>query len=133
MLGSDHTDREENQNKDQLSISNRSAHDKQYPFLTEFSGLITELSRKDLKELMSHQQLLFAKALWEAENYGGSLEKCKKRLKELHGPKWHHIVKLKDHMADIREYYEFVLRLDHKLQWDKYKNYAKISSDKVLK
>ena len=133
MLGSDHTNREENQNKKQLSISDGPTHNKKYPFLEEFSCLIAKLSRKELKELLTHQQLMFAKALWEAENYGGSMEKCQKRLKELHGPKWHHIVKIKEHMADIREYYEFVLILDHKLQWDKYRKSAKIPLKKVLK
>ena len=42
-----------------------------------------------------HSFYNLAKALWEAEYYGGSMEKCQKRLKELHGPKWHHIVKTK--------------------------------------
>ena len=133
MLDSAHTNREENQNKDQLSVSNGPTHNKKYPFLEEFSGLIATLSIKELKELLSHQQLMFAKALWEAENYGGSMEKCQKRLKELHGPKWRHIVKIKEHMADIHEYYEFVLRLDHKLQWDNYRKSANIPLKKVLK
>ena len=133
MLDPNHTNGEKSQNEDQLSISDGSTHNKKYPFLEEFSGLIAKLSRKELKELLTHQQKMFAKALWEAENYGGSMEKCQKRLKELHGPKWHHIVRIKDHMADIREYYEFVLRLDHKLQWDKYKNSANIQLKKVLK
>ena len=132
MLNPNDTNREKRQNKEQLSISDGSAHSEEYPFLTEFSDLISNLSIKELKPLLTHQQQMFAKALWEAENYGGSIEKCRKRLKELHGSQWHHVVSIKDHMADIREYYKLVLLIDHKIQWDKYKNSAKITSDKVL-
>ena len=132
MLDPKHTNGEKGQNEDQLSISDGSTHDKEYPFLTEFSHLIANLSIKELKPLLTHQQLMFAKALWEAENYGGSLEKCKKRLTDLHGPNWHHVVSIKDHMKDIRQYYEYVLLIDHKIQWDKHKNSAKITLDKVL-
>ena len=132
MLDPKHTNGEKGQNEDQLSISDGSAHNEKYPFLTEFSDLISNLSIKELKPLLTHQQLMFAKAIWEAENYGGSIEKCKKRLKELHGPNWYHVVSIKEHMADISEYYKYVLLIDHKIQWDKYKNSAKISKDKVL-
>mgnify|MGYP003150353596 CR=1 FL=1 len=132
MLNPNDTNGEKRQNEEQLSISDGSTHDNKYPFLTEFSDLISNLSIKELKPLLTHQQRMFATALWEAENYGGSIEKCKKRLKELHGPNWHHVVSIKDHMADICEYYRLVLLIDHKIQWDKYKNSAKITSDKVL-
>ena len=132
MLDSNPTNRQESQNQDQLSISNGATHNKQYPFLKEFSDLIAGLSRKDLVGLLTHQQKLFAKAIWEAENYGGSIEKCKKRLKELHGSKWHHIVSIKDHMADIHEYFKFVLLIDHKKQWDDYQFWGNISENKVL-
>ena len=132
MLDSNPTDRQESQNQDQLSISNGTTHNEQYPFLKEFSDLIARLSRKDLEELLTHQQKLFAKAIWEAENYGGSIEKCKKRLKELHGAKWHHVVSIKDHMSDIQEYFKFVLLIDHKKQWDDYQFWGNISENKVL-
>ena len=132
MLNPDDTHGEKHQNKNQLSISDGSAHNEKYPFLTEFSDLISNLSIKELKPLLTHQQLMFAKAIWEAENYGGSIEKCKKRLKELHGPNWHHVVSIREHMKDIREYYEYVLLIDHRIQWDKYRNSAKITKDKVL-
>ncbi len=88
---------------------------------------------KELNELLTYQQKSFAKAIWEAENYGGSEEKCEKRLKELYGSQWHKIVKFEDHMADIREYYEYVLIIDHRLQWDKYKKEANILEDKDCK
>ncbi len=132
MLDTDHTDRHESENQQQLSISNGTTHNKEYPFLKEFSDLIAELSRKELEDLLTHQQKIFAKSIWEAENYGGSIEKCKKRLKELHGPKWYQIVSIKDHMADISEYYRFVLRIDHKQQWDNHKKSAKLHSTTIL-
>ena len=132
MLDTDHTDRHESENQQQLSISNGTTHNKEYPFLKEFSDLIAELSRKELEDLLTHQQKIFAKSIWEAENYGGSIEKCKKRLKELHGPKWYQIVSIKEHMVDISEYYKFVLRIDHKQQWDNHRKSAKLHSTKVL-
>tara|TARA_R100000008_G_scaffold38071_1_gene21694 strand:- start:2225 stop:2632 length:408 start_codon:yes stop_codon:yes gene_type:complete len=132
VLNSDPTNGEKNQNQQQLSISNGTAHDEKYPFLKEFSDLIAELSRKELEELLTYQQKMFAKAIWEAENYGGSIEKCKKRLKEIHGAKWYQITSLKEHMAPLRDYQEYVLRLDHVQQWDKYRNSAKIQPNKVL-
>tara|TARA_R100001082_G_scaffold33012_1_gene17115 strand:- start:2028 stop:2441 length:414 start_codon:yes stop_codon:yes gene_type:complete len=130
MLNTDNTDRQESKDQQQLSVSNRTAHDEQYPFLSEFSELIAKLSIEELLELTTYQQRNFAKSLWEAENYGGSRVKCEKRLKEIHGPKWYEITSIKEHMADIREYYELVLRIDHKRQWDeqwkKQENSAKL-------
>ena len=38
-------------------------NNKKYPFLEEFSGLIANLSIKELKELLTHQQLMFAKSI----------------------------------------------------------------------
>ena len=135
VLNSDPTNGEKNQNQQQLSISNGATHDEQYPFLKEFSDLIAKLSRKDLEELLTHQQKMFAKAIWEAENYGGSYEKYRKRLTELYGPHFKDILskeELKEHMADIEEYYKYVLRLDHRQQWDKYKKTVKLRSTQVL-
>ena len=135
MLDPYPSNRQEGQNQNQLSISNGAAHDEQYPFLKEFSDLIAKLSRKDLEDLLAHQQKLFAKAIWEAENYSGSYEKYRKRLTELYGPHFKDILskkELKEHMADIEEYYKYVLRLDHRQQWDKYKKTVKLRSTKVL-
>ena len=130
MLHPDKSNGEKSTNEDQFSPSNRSTHDEKYPYLTEFSLLISKLPMKELNELLTYQQKSFAKAIWEAENYGGSTAKCEKRLKELYGSKWYEVVIFEDHMADIREYYEFVLCLDHRLQWDKYKKEATILEDK---
>ena len=136
MLDPYPSNRQEGQNQNQLSISNGAAHDEQYPFLKEFSDLIAKLSRKDLETLSTHQQKMFAKAIWEAENYSGSYEKYRKRLTELYGPHFKDILskeELKEHMADIEEYYKYVLRLDHRQQWDKYKKTVKLRSAQVLK
>lgn len=132
MLDSNPPDRQQSQNQDQLGVSDWTTHDKKYPFLQEFSDLISKLSRPELIDLLTYQQKLFAKSLWEAENYGGSEEKCEKRLKELYGNKWYEVVDFDDHMADIREYYEYVLRLDHRQQWNKYRESANISKETVL-
>ena len=132
MLDSNPSDRQQSQKQDQLGVSDGTTHDKKYPFLQEFSDLISKLSRPELIDLLTYQQKLFAKSLWEAENYGGSEEKCEKRLKELYGNKWHEVVDFDDHMADIREYYEYVLRLDHRQQWNKYRESANISKETVL-
>ena len=132
MLDSNPPDRQQSENQDQLGVSDWTTHDKKYPFLQEFSDLISKLSRPELIDLLTYQQKLFAKSLWEAENYGGSEEKCEKRLKELYGNKWYEVVDFDDHMADIREYYEYVLRLDHRQQWNKYRESANISKETVL-
>jgi hypothetical protein len=66
---------------------------------------------------MTQQQRLFAEAMWEAQNYGGSESKCVKRLQELYGSQWRSMTKLSDHMEPVRTYYELVLMLDHERQW----------------
>ena len=132
MLNANNTNRQQSQNQKQLSIGDRATHDKKYPFLSEFSDLISELSIERLLELMTQQQKMFAKAIWEAENYGGSEEKCEKRLREIHGPKWYQITSIKENMEDIRGYYEYVLRIDHKKQWDDHRFWGNITEDKVL-
>ena len=132
MLNPNNTDRQQSQNQKQLSIGDRATHDKNYPFLSECSDLISILSIGELRELMTQQQNMFAQSIWEAENYGGSKAKCEKRLKEIHGPKWYQITSINDHMADKRGYYEFVLQIDHKKQWDNHRFWVNISEDKVL-
>ena len=118
MLSTKNTNRQKSQNLNQLSISNRATHNKDYPFLTEFSDLIAKLSIDELLGLMTYQQKMFANSLWEAENYGGLEAKCEKRLEELYGTKWYEITSIEDNMANKKEYYELVLRIDHRKQWD---------------
>ena len=59
-------------------------------------------------------------------------KKCEKRLKEIYGQKWNKFTTIKEHMADINDYYRFVIRLDHKKQWDDHHFWVKIPKDKVL-
>ena len=132
MLNANNTDRQQSQNQKQLSIGNRATHDKKYPFLSEFSDLISKLSIAKLLELMTQQQIIFAKSLWEAANYGGSEIKCEKRLKEIHGPKWYQVTSIEENMEDIRGYYELILRIDHTKQWDDHRFWGNIPEDKVL-
>ena len=85
-------------------------------------------STKILEEvLLTSQQKKFAKTFWDAENYGGSEAKCIKQLTERYGTKWHEITSLTKEIRDIREYYELVLILDHKKQWDDYRKSANIA------
>ena len=132
MLSTNNTDRQKSQNQNQLSISNGAAHNKDYPYLTEFSDLISKLSIDRLLELMTYQQKMFANSMWEAENYGGSEAKCEKRLEELYGSKWYEITSIEDNMANKREYYELVLRIDHRKQWDDQRFWGNISEDKDI-
>ena len=132
MLNPNKTNGQKSQNQKKLSISNGATHDKKYPFLQEFSGLIAELSIERLLELMTYKQKMFAIAIWEAENYGGSEVKCEKRLKEIHGSKWYQVTSIEEHMADKRDYYEYVLRIDHKKQWDNHRFWGNITKDKIL-
>jgi len=132
MLGTNNANGQKREDQEQLSISDRSAHDEQYPFLKEFSDLISKLSIEKLLELMTGQQKKFANSIWEAENYGGSEAKCEKRLKELHGPKWYQITSIDENMEDIRDYYEYILQIDHKKQWDDHRFWVTIEEDKVL-
>ena len=76
------------------------------------------MSMSELQNLCTLQEMLLAKSLWEATNYSGSLEKCKKRLTELYGEDWQAHVKLKDHFRSLRNYYIWVLLISHRQQWD---------------
>ena len=71
---------------------------------------------------MTQQQRSIAEAFWAAENYGGDIKKCEKRLEEIYGKDWCTVTKLSDHMAEKREYYEYVLILEHQRQWENSKN-----------
>ena len=116
MLDSYITKGDKNQNQKQLSISNGSLHDKQYPFLTEFSELIYDMSTKDLKNnLLTDSQKMLAESLWMAN-------KSKKELYPEYKPK----------INKLREFFIQVLITDHKRQWDDYKKSANIIKDSTL-
>ena len=118
------------QDQEQLSVGDGSAHGQKYPFIEEFSDFIASVSTSSLKfKLMTFQQRLFAKALWEAENYGGSISKCKAHLKEIYGDFWYQLTSVEDHFTDEREYCEYVLKLDHLKQWDNQQKLAKLQQN----
>lgn len=114
-------------NQQQFSVSNGSAHFSCSPYMQEFSELVSKVSINVLKfTLLTYQQRLFAEALWEAANYGGSESKCKKRLQELYGDHWRSLTRIEDHMEPVRPYYELVLLLDHEKQWASIKKDVKL-------
>ena len=127
MLNSNVGNGAENDDQNQLGPGQSFPHDGKYPFIHEFSEFISRVSMDALKyQLMTHPQRIMAQALWEANNYGGSKEKCVKHLKEIYGPAWYKVTTLKDHMEDLRPYCEFVLLLEHQKQWDERKKLAKL-------
>ena len=116
MLDSDIPKRKENQNQQQFSISDGSLHNKQYPFLTEFSELIDDMSTKDLKNnLLTDSQKMLAESLWMAN-----------RSKKNTDPEF------KPKINKLREFFIQALITDHKRQWDEYRKSANIREDNIL-
>jgi hypothetical protein len=116
MLDSNITKRNKNQNQQQFGISDGSLHSKQYPFLTEFSELIEDMSTKDLKDtLLTDSQKMLAESLWMSN----------KTKKELY-------LNFKPKISKLREFFIQTLMTDHKRQWDEYKKSAKIKEDSIL-
>jgi len=127
MLNSEPANGCENQNQDQFRVGNTASHNSKYPFIQEFSEFLASVSTTSLKNtLMTYQQRLMARSLWEATNYGGSKEKCQKHLEEIYGPQWSRVTRIEEHMEEERAYCEYVLILDHIRQWDKHQKLAKI-------
>ena len=54
------------------------------------------------------------------------------KLKEIYGSKWYQLTSIDEHMDYINDYYRWVLRIDHKKQWDNHNFWANIAKDKVL-
>ena len=116
MLDSDISEGKKNQNQQQLSIGDRSFHNKQYPFLTEFSELLEDMSTKDLKNnLLTDSQKMLAESLWMAN-----------RSKKNTDPEF------KPKINKLREFFIQALITDHKRQWDEYKKSANIVEDNIL-
>ena len=116
MLDSNITKGNKNQNQQQFSISDRSLHDKQYPFLTEFSELIEDMSTKDLKNsLLTQEQKMLSESLWMSN-------KTKKDSDPTFKPK----------INKLREFFLQALITDHKRQWDEYRKSANIREDNIL-
>ena len=116
MLDSDISEGKKNQNQQQLSISDWSTHKTKYPFVKEFSELISTVSTKILKTvLLTPEQENLAQSLWAAN-------RSKQQLDSSYKPK----------INTLREYYEKVLLLDHKKQWDDHEKSATIYEDSHL-
>ena len=125
MLNSSPTQGDKDQESQKLGDGDWPTHGDKYPYIDEFSDFISTVSTKALKyTLMTYQQRLLAKALWEAENFGGSKEKCVEHLTKIYGPKWRNLTVFEDHMEEERVYCEYVLILDHMKQWDKHQKLA---------
>ena len=116
MLDSNDTKRNKDQNQKQFRISDGSLHNKQYPFLTEFSELIEDMSTKDLKDnLLTNSQKMLAESLWMAN-------KTKKESDPEFKPK----------INKLREFFIQALITDHRRQWDEYRKSANIVEDNIL-
>lgn len=134
MLNACPTQGDNDQKSQEFGVGNRPAHDDKYPYIEEFSDFIATVSTKALKyQLMTYQQRLMAKALWEAENFGGSKEKCIEHLTKIYGPRWREVTSFEEHMEEERVYCEYVLILDHMKQWDKHEKLATLCEKQSAK
>ena len=95
MDGTEKSNRDKNKEQNELGVGNRTAHGTKYPFLQEFSELIHSLSIAEIEALLTQVQKRMATHLWEAENYGGSIDKAKKRLEDLYGTQWFKVTSFK--------------------------------------
>jgi len=112
MLESDDAKRSQDQDQEQLSPSDRPFHGSFSPFKEEFSELLSKVSTKVLRfELMTYQQRIIARALWQACNYGG--RPTPGDLKN---------------MEPERKYCEWVLQIKHEQQWKKAQKSVKLSA-----
>ena len=116
MLNSNIANRKKDNDQKQLSISDWSTHKTKYPFVKEFSELISNVSTKILKTvLMTPEQENLARSLWSAN-------RSKQKIDSSY----------KTEINTLREYYEKVLLIDHKKQWDDHKKSATIYEDSHL-
>jgi len=114
MVSPNNAERQQDQNQEEFRVSNRATHSNQYPFLHDFSQLISTMPIKDLKnDLLTEQQIQLATTLWEAS-----------RSKRQCDPNY------KPQIKKLRDFYEKTLIVDHKKQWDDYWKSASIRKDK---
>jgi hypothetical protein len=103
MLDPDDAKGAEDQDQQEFCNCDRTLHVDACTDMDEFSQLLSKVSTDVLwKVLMTYQQRLIAKALWEACNYGGRPKPGDFK-----------------HMGKKREYAEWVLKMDHRQQWNK--------------
>lgn len=105
------TGRDQDQEQEKLGNGDGTLeHEMESTDMEEFSRLLAKVSTDVLwNVLMTHQQRIFATALWQAANYGGR-------------PKPQDL----KHMEKKRVYAEWVLRIDHQEQWEKAKKQGKL-------
>ena len=118
MDGTEESDGDKDAEQQQLGVRDGATHDTKYPFIQEFSELIHSLSIQEIESLLTPIQKRMATSLWEAENFGGSVDKAKKRLEDIYGKQWFKVTSFKDHFTLLKDYYVSVLIADHKRQWD---------------
>jgi hypothetical protein len=112
MLESNNAKGSQDQDQAQLGPSDCPFHGSFSPFKEEFSELLSKVSTKVLRfELMTYQQRIIARALWQACNYGG--RPTPGDLKN---------------MEPERKYCEWVLQIDHEQQWKKAQKSVKLSA-----
>jgi len=110
MLSPDEAQGPEDQHQQKFSDCDRPFHDDSCPDMEEFSQLLSKVSTNVLLyTLMTYQQRLIARSFWAACNSGGN---------PFTGDP--------DDMEDIRKYYEWILRIDHRNQWKNRKKFAKL-------
>lgn len=110
MLSSNEAQGAKDQNQQQLSDSNGAFHGDACTDMDEFNELLAKVSTDVLwKVLMTAQQRMLATSLWEACNYGG-----KPKPGDL------------KYMEKKRVYAEWVLRIDHRQQWNKAQKTVKL-------
>lgn len=110
MLDSDDAKGAEDNDEQKLGNGNRALHVEECTDMDEFNQLLAMVSTDVLwKVLMTAQQRMLATALWEACNYGGKPKPGDLR-----------------HMEKKRIYAEWVLRIDHRQQWNKAQKTAKL-------
>ena len=112
MLEPNNAEGSQDQDQAQLSPSDRPFHGSFSPFKEEFSELLSKVSTKVLRfELMTYQQRIIARALWQACNYGG--RPTPGDLKN---------------MEPERKYCEWILQIDHEQKWKKAQKSVKLSA-----
>ena len=110
MLNADDAKGAKDQDQQKLGNGDRSFHVDECTDMDEFSQLLSKVSTDVLwKVLMTAQQRMLATALWEACNYGGK-------------PKPGDF----QYMEKKRDYAEWVLKIDHRQQWNKDKKPVKL-------
>ena len=110
MLSTDDTKGAKNQDQQKFGNRNLAFHVEACTDMDEFSELLSKVSTDVLwKVLMTSQQRLMAKALWEACNYGGRPKPGDFK-----------------YMEKKREYAEWVLKIDHRQQWNKSQKTVKL-------